>query len=177
LKNRDRKVLRRASLEHVANDEAHTFRGFISAHVSPDVERLMTDQHTPSRPLVCKPGSGGGNSASPDADSCTLRHSQIRVKELDKRIILRLGVLSCAIYCGSRAPGPNELYKAILAFIAHVHYSCTSCSGYSIYHLGGKQGVRGNLEQKEVPLLFSGPVKETAWEVQHARGGDNYSSW
>ena len=38
--------------QHVANDEAHTFRGFISAHVSPDVERVMTDQHKSYPPAL-----------------------------------------------------------------------------------------------------------------------------
>jgi len=39
-------------LQHVANDEAHTFRGFISAHVGPDVERVMTDQHKSYPPAL-----------------------------------------------------------------------------------------------------------------------------
>jgi transposase-like protein len=39
-------------LRHVANDEAHTFRGFIAEHVSPDVERVMTDQHRSYPPAL-----------------------------------------------------------------------------------------------------------------------------
>jgi transposase-like protein len=39
-------------LRHVANDGAHTFRGFISAHVGPDVERVMTDQHKSYPPAL-----------------------------------------------------------------------------------------------------------------------------
>lgn len=39
-------------LRHVQNDEAHTFRGFISATVSPDVERVMTDQHRSYPPAL-----------------------------------------------------------------------------------------------------------------------------
>ena len=39
-------------LQHVANDEAHTFRGFISAHVSPNVERVHTDQHKSYPPAL-----------------------------------------------------------------------------------------------------------------------------
>ena len=39
-------------LRHVANDEAHTFRGFISANLSPDTERIMTDQHKSYPPAL-----------------------------------------------------------------------------------------------------------------------------
>lgn len=39
-------------LQHVPNDEAHTFRGFISAHVADDVERVMTDQHKSYPPAL-----------------------------------------------------------------------------------------------------------------------------
>jgi transposase-like protein len=39
-------------LRHVANDEAHTFRGFISANVGSDVERVMTDQHKSYPPAL-----------------------------------------------------------------------------------------------------------------------------
>ncbi len=39
-------------LRHVPNDEAHTFRGFIAEHVSPDTERIMTDQHKSYPPAL-----------------------------------------------------------------------------------------------------------------------------
>lgn len=39
-------------LRHVANDEAHTFRDFISTNVSPTVERIMTDQHRSYPPAL-----------------------------------------------------------------------------------------------------------------------------
>ena len=39
-------------LRHVPNDEAHTFRDFISTNVSPSVERIMTDQHRSYPPAL-----------------------------------------------------------------------------------------------------------------------------
>ena len=39
-------------LRHVENAEAHTLRGFIAAHVSPDTERIMTDQHKSYPPAL-----------------------------------------------------------------------------------------------------------------------------
>ena len=39
-------------LRHVPNDEALTFRSFISEHVSPDTERVMTDQHKSYPPAL-----------------------------------------------------------------------------------------------------------------------------
>ncbi len=38
--------------EHVANDQAHTFRDFIKDHVSPTVERIHTDQHKSYPPAL-----------------------------------------------------------------------------------------------------------------------------
>ena len=47
---------------------------------------------------------------------------------------------------------PSKVYNSTLVFIAHVAYICISCSGYSIYHLGGKQMIDGSgeLAVKEV---------------------------
>jgi hypothetical protein len=39
-------------LRHVSNDEALTFRNFISEHVGPDTERIMTDQHKSYPPAL-----------------------------------------------------------------------------------------------------------------------------
>jgi transposase-like protein len=39
-------------LRHVANNEAYTFRDFISANVSPSVERIMTDEHRSYPPAL-----------------------------------------------------------------------------------------------------------------------------
>lgn len=38
--------------QHVANDQAHTFRDFIKANVSPAVERIHTDQHKSYPPAL-----------------------------------------------------------------------------------------------------------------------------
>jgi transposase-like protein len=38
--------------QHVANDQAHTFRDFIQDHVSPAVERIHTDQHKSYPPAL-----------------------------------------------------------------------------------------------------------------------------
>ena len=38
--------------QHVANDQAHTFRDFIKDHVSPTVERIHTDQHKSYPPAL-----------------------------------------------------------------------------------------------------------------------------
>lgn len=38
--------------QHVANDQAHTFRDFIKGHVSPTVERIHTDQHKSYPPAL-----------------------------------------------------------------------------------------------------------------------------
>ncbi len=39
-------------LRHVPNDEALTFRNFISENLSPDTERIMTDQHKSYPPAL-----------------------------------------------------------------------------------------------------------------------------
>jgi transposase-like protein len=39
-------------LRHVSDDTAHTFRSFIDAHISPETERIMTDQHRAYPPAI-----------------------------------------------------------------------------------------------------------------------------